>query len=133
MKNIVCSLRTMKHIKESLRVNRKIAAIKALRNEVNCGLAEAKRAIERMEHEMGLKDYPESIRLGQKVIAGPLIKRLIVDYGEGEIEIDLETMELKALMKLDAIGLDSCADMLDLVSILKDYSEGLPFRRDGHQ
>ena len=115
-----------------LNQNKKIGAIKALRNGYGdgerMGLKEAKQAIERYSVDHGyapntnydVSGYP-------KIVVGPFIKRMIVDFGEGEVEVNLETMELKALMDMQAIGLDACADILDLVEGLKSFSYGMGF------
>ena len=104
---------------------KKIAAIKALRIATKMGLKEAKEAIEKIQHESGQGDFPHAFENGLKLVAGPKIKKMILDYGKGEVEVDLETMELKALMELQTIGLDACADILDLVTALKSYSAGM--------
>ena len=101
---------------------KKIAAIKAVRQDTKCGLAEAKKAVEFFMYEKGFTDhqYPPDYRIH----CGPIIKKMVVDYGSGDIEVDLEAMELKALMEMQAIGIDACYDILNLVSVLKAYEEG---------
>ena len=103
---------------------RKIAAIKALRKETSSGLKEAKDAIEKLQHDQFGGHYPNASKEGHQIIVGPLIKRVVVDYGDGEIEVDLESMELRALMEMQSIGLDACAEILDLVEALKAYAKG---------
>ena len=102
---------------------KKIAAIKAVRNECNCGLREAKEAVEHFMHEKGFSSYPSNTA-EHKIVSVPIIKKIIVDYGTGDIEVDVEAMELKALMELQTIGIDACADILDLVSVLNAYENG---------
>lgn len=116
----------LKEIRSLLRDRqpRKINAIKILRRETGCGLKEAKEAIERIQHEEFGKNYPESAEHGAKLICGPRIKRVIVDMGEGDIEVDLETMQMKALQTLPIIGLDACGEILDFVETLKAFSDG---------
>jgi len=108
---------------EELRAKRKISAIKLYRNATECGLKEAKQAVERIQHEK-FDGFPVPGAYAPRTIVGPVIKRLILDYGEGEVEIDLEGMQLRALMDMQSIGLDSCRDMLDLVEILTAISSG---------
>ena len=107
---------------EELKAGKKIRAIKLYRVATNSGLKEAKYAVERILHEK--LGGPEVYSYAPKTIVGPIIKRLILDYGQGEVELDLEAMQLRALMDLQTIGLDSCRDMLDLVDILSAISEG---------
>ncbi len=103
---------------------KKIQAIKKLRKEANCGLREAKVAIERYMHDNQMGNYPESAVGGHRIHVGPLIKKIIVDYGSGDIEVDIDSMELRALMDMQTIGLEACGDILDLVKALKEYSAG---------
>ena len=44
--------------------------------------------------------------------------------GDGDIEVDLEAMQMKALQKLDTIGLQACGELLDFVETLKAFSDG---------
>ena len=101
---------------------KKISAIKAVRADSKCGLREAKEAVELFMYEKGLSRHP--VETEHKIYVGPTIKKMVVDYGKGEIEIDLEGMELKALVELQSIGIDDCSDILNLVSTLKAYEEG---------
>ena len=107
---------TYNKVLDCLRDNRKIEAIKTLRNESGSGLKEAKMAVERLAHESGIREsnYPHSVKEGLKVICGPIIKKMVVNYGQGDMEIDIEGMQLRALMDMQAIGLDACRDILDL-------------------
>ena len=65
--------------------SRKIQAIKLLRNETKCGLKEAKLAIER-------KFQPSLAHNTEALDIRPLmcIKSVTVDFGEGDIKLDLE-------------------------------------------
>ena len=101
---------------------KKIAAIKAVRADTKCGLREAKEAVESFMYEKGFTDHPYSSE--HKIHVGPIIKKMIVDYGTGDVEVDLEAMELKALMDMQAIGIDACSDILNLVSVLRAYENG---------
>ena len=104
--------------------SKKISAIKALRAEVKCGLKEAKESIEKIQHDNGWGHYPHASSVGHVLLCGPKIKKLTLDFGEGDIEVDLERMEMIALMKMQKIGLDACGDILDLVATLKAFSDG---------
>ena len=107
---------------DEIRAGKKIRAIKLYRVATDCGLKEAKYAVERIQHEK-FGGAPVGNH-APKTIVGPVIKRLILDYGQGEVELDLEGMQLRALMDLQAIGLDACRDMLDLVDTLTAISDG---------
>jgi len=102
----------------------KIGAIKALRAATQSSLKDAKMAIERIQHEKFNANYPHAAREGRRVSVGPVIKRIVVDFGEGEIEVDLEEMQMKALMSMPTIGLDAARDILNLVEALEAYSSG---------
>jgi hypothetical protein len=101
---------------------KKIAAIKAVRSETKCGLREAKDAVELLMYEKGLSQH--QVVTEHRIHVGPIIKRMVVDYGSGEIEVDLESMEMRALMELGTIGLDACGEVLDLVKALKAFQDG---------
>ena len=102
---------------------KKIAAIKAVRADAKCGLREAKEAVEHLAFVKGFSNHPARTT-EHKIYTGPTIKKIVVDYGSGEIEVDIESMQLKALMEMQTIGLDACADILDLVSALNAYENG---------
>ena len=61
---------------------------------------------------------------GYKIIVGPHIKKITCDFGQGDVEVDLETMELKVLSELHMLGIDQCGKILELVEILKKFSNG---------
>ena len=111
-------------ILDDLKKKKKISAIKLLRRECNAGLKEAKEAIEKIQHEQGHGQYPNAARNAAKVIVGPVIKKITCDFGEGDIEVDLENMQLVALMQMQKIGLDACGDILDLVQTLQAFANG---------
>jgi len=120
---------TFREIVDQLSEGAKIKAIKTLRRDVDCGLREAKLAIERLvaEHpviDSGGRDFSVAVKQGARIICGPAIKRIVVDYGTGDLEVDLEDMQLRALMELQEIGLDACRDILTLVDTLTAFSEG---------
>jgi len=101
---------------------KKIAAIKAVRSETKCGLREAKEGVEKFMYDNNLSNHAVSTE--HRIQCGPFIKKIVVDYGQGDIEVSIESMELKALQELQSIGIDECADILSLVSVLKAYEEG---------
>ncbi|HIK67021.1 MAG TPA: hypothetical protein EYF95_03495 [Flavobacteriales bacterium] len=118
-------------IREHLRLDKKIQAIKTLRvnakpapGDKSIGLREAKVAVERMQHEQFDKNYPESAKSGDRIIAGPIISEIVCDFGEGPITIDVEGMQLKALVQLESLGLEACGRMLELCQVIKAFADG---------
>lgn len=113
-----------------LKDGRKINAIKALREGVadinaQVGLKEAKLAVEKLAHDKAIPD----IRSGDHpdamiIVSGPKIIKVVLDYGDGPVELDLEGMQIKALSEMHAIGLDACADMLEMADVFRAISEG---------
>ena len=107
---------------------KKISAIKRLRaackdGDKLAGLKDAKDAIEKLIHKLELGHYP-NLEHAKSIICGPRVKKMTVDFGEGDVEVDLENMQLIALMQLQKIGLDACAEILDLVKVIQAFSNG---------
>jgi len=107
---------------------KKISAIKKLRQaggqgDETVGLKEAKESIERMMNDLGIGNYP-NLSHAIAVCCGPRVKRVIVDFGDGDIEVDLEEMQLVALTKLQKIGLSACGQILELVQVIQAFSDG---------
>ena len=117
-----------REVLEHLKAGRKINAIKALRHGVapkRVGLADAKRAVEKLAHDKSISgihgsDHPDALT----VVSGPRIVKVTLDYGDGPVDLDLEGMQIKALSEMHAVGLEACADMLEMVDIFKAISEG---------
>ena len=124
MKTLRIHSATYAEIMEHLNNDKKIAAIKSLRRDRDCGLREAKEAIERLQGEKFGKNYPQAMKEGAVLIVGPIIKKMILNFGEGDIEVDLETMQMMGLMEMQKIGLDACGDILDLVEALQAFANG---------
>ena len=122
MENITIGMGLFQEILTLAERGSKINAIKKLRSQHKLGLKEAKHAVEKLMNERGLADCPGPYVA--QIVCGPRIKRLILDFGEGEIEVDLETMQMMTLMKLEKIGLDACRDILELVDALQGFSDG---------
>jgi hypothetical protein len=126
MKNIKVNGKVYNQVLEHLNKGKKIAAIKALRSDSGSGLKEAKNAIERLMYERTGESFKthEIHQEAPRIIVGPVIKKLILDFGEGDIEVDLETMQMMTLMQLQKVGLDACGEILDLVDTLKAFANG---------
>ena len=121
-------IEVLRQVKDELSNNKKIAAIKLVRAHApegkQFGLKEAKFAVERLECEMGIKPMSNMPLSSWCIASSALIKAVKFDLGGGELEVNLEAMEMRALMGLDTMGIDEVARVLDLVKILKAFSEG---------
>jgi hypothetical protein len=89
------------------------------------GLKEAKLAVEKLAHDKAISeirsgDNPDAMT----IVSGPKIIKVVLDYGDGPMELDLEGMQIKALSEMHTIGLDACADMLEMVDVFRAISEG---------
>ena len=113
-----------------LKDGRKINAIKALREGIadtnaRVCLKEAKQAVEKLAHDKAIPDirsadHPDAMI----IVSGPRIIKMVLDYGDGPVELDLEGMQIKALSEMHAIGLDACADMLEMAEVFRAISAG---------
>lgn len=118
---------------------RMISAIKVVKNAAHhrtdplnpgsgVGLAEAKDAVEVLMAERGIlgldggpSPMPTNPR-GRIVTLQP-IKRIIVDMGSGEIEVDLEGMSLQFLSQMNKVPLSEIAALVDLYNRVKEWTE----------
>jgi len=129
---IICSAQTLAEMHDHLKNEKKIAAIKALRagavpppDHKSITLRDAKWAVERYQYEkLGQAKMKEAMSRGMPIVAGPLIKEIVVDFGTGPATLDVESMELKALSQLESIGLEACGRMLELCQVIKAFSDG---------
>lgn len=109
---------------------RKIAAIKLVRNNGSIasggkiGLKEAKWAIESLFAER-FSSRAYNIKPQAKLCPLPKVKNILVDFGGGEVVLDLEAMELRVLTELNTIGINECGRLLDLCHAIKLYDQGL--------
>ena len=130
MKTIIVPPNIRKEIVEHLSKGspEKIAAIKKVRTHAisteRLDLRTAKYAVERLQHELGMVSYPQAHIQGAAILSGPLIKKIVVDFGEGEIEVDVEEMQMTILSQLSSIGLEACGHILELVQAIKAFSDG---------
>jgi len=115
----------------------KIDAIKAIR-ETNrqppspghfvgiamIGLKEAKDAAERRWNDLGLMPQIDlSATNDSRVISKNPIKRVIVEMGDGEVELDMEGVSLKFLMGVTTVGLSEVASLCDLYKRIADWED----------
>ena len=123
---IIVQPRVLNEIKNDLDNSspKKISAIKRLRAAASLDLRTAKYAIERLQAEEFGGTYPKAATEGLKIITSPLVKKIVLDMGDGDIEVDLEGLQMRALSDLQVIGLEACGRILDLVEILEAFSSG---------
>ena len=126
MKTLLITPLQNEDIENLISNNKKIAAIKYIRALTTpvMSLKDAKHSIDNYSVEFMGKPGKVDYNFGYKVVCGPRIKKIVCDFGQGDIEIDLESMELKVLSSLHTLGIDACGKILDLVQVLKDFSDG---------
>ena len=141
----------MNQIDDKLRAGGKIDALKILRDThrppgshpqapsmplpSTISLKDAKDAVERREWDLGLlhtdtnyggtvgdrRGRPET---GSVIICYQPIKRLVCDFGEGEVEIDMDGLSLRALTGLNGgIKISDAVALIDLYSRIKAWDD----------
>ena len=121
-------LRVSSEVMKQLRVlmdpanRRKIQAIKLLRSETRCGLKEAKNAVERKFQGPSGSQYsiPADTLDIQPLFS---IKSITINFGEGDVVVDLEEMHMMTLMNMNQIGLSEVRRILDLHELIKGWEE----------
>jgi hypothetical protein len=108
-------VQVLKEVRDLVRRQQRIQAIKLIRSHAGCGLAEAKAATERLEGR--LPDGPLLLPFLE-------IKSMVVNTGDGEVTVDLEGLQLMGLMQLERLGLEECRRILDLVERIEDWHRG---------
>ena len=120
-----------------LRQGLRIDAIKAIRETyrqppipgqtmgiTSIGLKEAKDAAERRWNEMNFGDpIILSANNVSRIASKNPIKRIVVEMGDGEVELDMEGMSLKFLMGMTTVGLSEVASLCDLYKRIADWEE----------
>jgi len=89
------------------------------------GLKEAKDAAERRWNALGL--MPEiNLNATNNTRLTPTnpIKRIVVEMGDGEVELDMEGVSLKFLSGLTTVGLSEVASLCNLYKRIKDWEDG---------
>lgn len=124
-KVIRTSASTYREIVACVNNGKKIQAIKLLRRETGLGLKEAKYGIDRM-CDPSLSDYP-------LVTAMPHVLAVTLDFGDGPLQLDIENMQLNMLTKLPHLGLQACAEMLELVDVFNALNDGKKIRIIGEE
>lgn len=89
-------------------------------NNKKLNLRDSKLAIERFVDEQSeitaLNDTRPPIRIGMS------IHGVIVDVGDGKVEIDLDELQLRGLSQINDIGISELSRILDLVEFLSAWS-----------
>jgi len=98
---------------------RKIQAIKALRLETQCGLKEAKLAVERRHPGHSTNQNPEAYAIKPFVA----IKAVIVDFGDGEVQLDLNDLHMLTLVNMNKIGIEELQRIIGLHDLLKGWED----------
>jgi hypothetical protein len=94
------------------------------------GLKEAKEAVELLMAERGMKQSdgtpcPMPPNPTARVVPFQPIRRIICDFGEGEIEVDLEGMSLRILTGLNgSMRITDAMSLIDLYQRVKSWEEG---------
>ena len=103
---------------------KKIQAIKLIRtNGLICGekvrqpgLREAKVACDNMQATGNIGVGSESV-----VIHKYLIKSVKIDGPQGELELDIENLQLNFLTRIDQLGISEVGRMLELVQYIREW------------
>lgn len=118
--------------------NKKIAAIKHVRStghlyvdgvlQERVGLKEAKHAV---EHEFNHMINPHHVPFLPAAVLSrqPRIKRVVIDCNEGELELDLDGLQLRLLDGLNELPISVIAPALELMQALRDFDNGKQIRR----
>lgn len=94
----------------------KIQAIKELRRETNCGLREAKIAIEK-KFQGDKFSNPDAYDIRPLLC----VKSVTVDFGQGDVKLDLEELQMMTLVNMNEIGLSEVRRVLDLHELLTKW------------
>ena len=107
----------------------------SLPHQSTISLKDAKDAVERREWDLGLlhtdNNYGGTVgdrrgrpETGSMIICYQPIKRLVCDFGEGEVEIDMEGLSLRALSGLNgSIKISDAVALIDLYSRIKAWDD----------
>ena len=96
--------------------NKKIQAIKIIRNDSGCGLKEAKLACDKLNNP-SLTGCP-------KLVTIPRIMSVTVDMGEGEVKMDLDKFNMLTLMNMQSVGIEDTRKLLDLYDLFRTWEAG---------
>jgi hypothetical protein len=94
------------------------------------GLREAKEAVEHYMSSRGMKnaDGSEPWSGGEpsaRIVPFQPIRRIVIDMGEGEVEVDMDGMSLKFLSTMTTLKLEDVSKLVDLYNRVKDWEKNL--------
>lgn len=128
MKKIQVRSHDIQVVREHILSGHKIKAIKALRESTQCGLREAKLAVENLGSKMShlvpkSGSYPANV----EVDAVPLcsIQKVEIELGNGAIMVDLDEAQFHVMRELGNVPLEETKRLLRLIEILDNFSKGL--------
>ena len=117
-KNEDCHVRVdghiIKKVHELIASKKKIKAIKLVRENSGAGLKEAKLAVDRICNP--------SLTQNPRLVPKSMIKSIRFQALEGEIEVDIDSMQLYALSNMTSIGVDEVGRILDLCDTLRKWN-----------
>lgn len=102
-------------VKDYMAAGKKINAIKEVRKHAECGLRDAKLAVEVLSGET------TSEIAGVYIAPTFRIKEIMLESEEGDVKVDFEELRLRFLMELPEIGIDAVGELLELVNFIKKW------------
>ena len=122
--------------------NKKIGCIKHIRStgflyedgvlQEKVGLKEAKEAVEhewRAELGHSTSHWAHGRQPAAMLSMTPRIKRVVIDCGDGEMELDLDGLQLRLLDGLSELPIQVIAPAMELMQALRDFDDGKSIRR----
>jgi len=95
------------------------------------GLREAKEAVEVLMAELGMT-HPDGTQCVAplnpvaRIVPSQPIKRIVVDMGSGEVEVDLDGMSLQFLGQMNKMPLAEVAALVDLYNRVDEWVKAHP-------
>ena len=83
-------------------------------------LRDAKDAVEDYMHRMGMAEQ-RSTAPSAVIVPHQPIRRIVCDFGEGELELDLEGMSLRILSDMGSARIEDITSLLNLYKRVRDW------------
>ena len=99
---------------EHLQNKKTIQAIKIVKSSTGCGLKEAKLAVDRLRGKPVPHDAPHIRPLVE-------LKSVNINIGDGEVQLDLEGLQLTLLTNMEKIGIDTTRRLIELYDMLNEW------------
>ena len=124
-RDIIVPMPIFNAIIDDLDHGKKIGAIKKVRTAAKLDLRTAKDAVEKLAavKKLGINRGPIK-HSAPDIHPSPTITSVVVDMGDGPVEVNVDTLQMKILTKLGSVGLDTCADMLYIVDVIQAMNDG---------